>query len=79
MNTVIYPNPTSKLLYIESEEDIEEISIYDLMGKEINRQTPEKSSLNYQLNLSELLIPKGIYFIKIHSNNASSTQKIILE
>lgn len=79
LNTVIYPNPTSKLLYIESEENIEEISIYDLMGKEINRQTPEKASLNYQLNLSELLIPKGIYFIKTRSNNASSTQKIILE
>ncbi len=79
LNAKVYPNPVQKIISIESKESIEEINVYDVMGKEITQQIPEKESLNYQLDLSELLLPKGIYVIKIHGKNTSSTQKIILE
>jgi len=50
-----------------------------MMGKEILNKIPEKQTQNFQLVLSEILIPKGIYFIKIQSMEGFITQKLIIE
>lgn len=77
--TKIFPNPAKKLLNIESKNNITNIQIFDLMGKEIFNKIPEKQTQNLQINLSEILIPKGIYFIKVQSLEGLVTQKIIIE
>lgn len=77
--TKIFPNPAKNLLNIESNNNITSIQFFDLMGKEILSKIPEKQTQNLQINLSEILIPKGIYFIKVQSLEGFITQKLIIE
>lgn len=77
--TKIFPNPAKNLLNIESKNDISSVQIFDLMGKEIFNKTIEKQTQNLQINLSEILIPKGIYFIKVQSLGGFITQKLVIE
>ena len=77
--TKIFPNPAKNLLNIESKNDITSIHIFDFTGKEILNKISEKQTQNLQIDLSEILIPKGIYFIKVQSLEGLVTQKIIIE
>jgi hypothetical protein len=77
--TKIFPNPAKNLLNIESTNNISSIHIFDLMGKEILNKIPEKQTQNLQIDLSEILIPKGIYFIKVQSLEGLVAQKIVIE
>jgi hypothetical protein len=77
--TKIFPNPAKNLLNIESENNITCIQIFDMMGKEILNKISEKQTQNLQLDLIEIRIPKGIYFIKVQSLEGYVTQKLIIE
>ncbi|MES2381522.1 MAG: T9SS type A sorting domain-containing protein [Bacteroidota bacterium] len=77
--TKIYPNPASKQVTIESKQNIETITLFDVTGKEMGHKTPERETQTYELNLTDLAIPKGIYFIKVVSHDGSVTKKIIIE
>jgi hypothetical protein len=77
--TKIIPNPAKNLLNIESKNNITSVQIFDMMGKEILNKISEKLTQNIQINLSEIQIPKGIYFIKLQSNVGFVTQKLIIE
>ncbi len=77
--TKIYPNPASGQLTIESKQTIENIVVFDITGKEMTNKTPERETQTYELNLTDLAIPKGIYFIKVISHDGSVTKKIIIE
>lgn len=70
-NINIYPNPTSGIINIE-ETINSEILITDITGKIIfNGINITKIDLSNQ--------PKGLYLLKISSNNKTRTQKIILQ
>lgn len=77
--TKIFPNPAKNLLNIESKNNITSIQVFDMMGKEILNKLPDKQTQNLQINLSEIQVPKGIYFIKIQSLEGFITQKLIIE
>ena len=77
--TKIFPNPAKNLLNIKSENNITCVQIFDIMGKEILNKIPEIQTQNIQLDLTEIQIPKGIYFIKLQSLEGFITQKIIIE
>ena len=68
----IYPNPTSDNVTIESENDIVEISIFDINGRKIN---------NINFNTNKIFLEElntGIYLAKIKDNNGNiSIEKII--
>jgi len=68
----IYPNPTSGIINISSENKLNNIKLYNPLGKLIQTFT-----VNYnQLELSYL--PKGIYLLKITDNTKNvQYQKII--
>lgn len=77
--TKIYPNPAKNILNIESKKSITSIHIFDITGKEILNKIPEKQTQNLQLNLTEILIPQGFYFIKVQSLEGMVTKKIVIE
>ena len=61
----IYPNPVSDRIYIETEVEVEEITIYDIYGKklfEIDNSQLTKNRL--QLDIEHL--NSGTYFIKVN-------------
>jgi len=70
----VYPNPTNGELTIENGQlKIENIDIYDIMGKKIivNSQL----SIINSINIAHL--PSGIYFIKISTEAGTVTKKVI--
>ena len=69
----IYPNPTKNIVHFKNISEIEEIKIFDYLGKEVLKQTIINNEINVE-NLS-----KGIYLIEIHSENEKIYKKFIKE
>lgn len=69
----IYPNPVKNLFSITGNETINQIEIFDLLGKRvfIKKETQENINISF--------LPKGIYILKITGNKGVSSFKIIKE
>ncbi|MCB0514649.1 MAG: T9SS type A sorting domain-containing protein [Chitinophagales bacterium] len=66
----LYPNPINDVLYINTPENITQVSLYNLQGKEIlSTQTK-----NNQLDVSAM--PNGLYLIQIQTRSGLFTQKV---
>ncbi len=75
-NTIkVYPNPVSNKLYLESKNQLESISIYDVNGRYVKNIQLIGNKLNSEINTSTLSI--GIYFVKIKTEVGVQTTKII--
>jgi len=73
-NFLIYPNPVSDFLNIETgNAEIFSLEIYSFNGQLIFRKNKEGSSM--QIDLSSF--QKGIYFITVRSRDYVGTEKII--
>ena len=71
----IYPNPTDGLLYINSSSTINRVIVADMTGKII--MDVNGGSDKVELDLSSN--PKGIYVLKVISEDDSTVEKIVLE
>ena len=77
----VFPNPTKdfinfKLVNANSSENVN-LDLYDLRGKKIFSQTNIFSSNSFVLDVSNL--SKGIYSLKLTTDNFSSFKKIVVE
>ncbi len=68
-----YPNPVNNHLNISTEENIDNISVYDISGKKIYEFEPEQNNLTVDFSHWK----KGIYFVKLEVNNVLSAFKIV--
>lgn len=74
-NINIFPNPAHSSVSISSDLLIEDIDIYDAMGKLITtRKRIDTHSMKH--NVSDLA--PGVYIIKIHTEKGVSTRKLIV-
>lgn len=71
----MYPNPVHDQLIINTMEPINELRIFDMAGKMIYSAMDLGNDI--ELNTSEF--QKGVYFVKIRSNDEEITKKIIIE
>lgn len=70
----IYPNPFQNIVTISSSSNIESITIYDFIGKQIHSQ----NSLSNSIQIDLINYNSGIYFFKIKSENGViQTKKVI--
>lgn len=69
----IYPNPVNDKLFIEANETISNVEIYNLTGVKILSQ--ECNSDKVEIEVSEL--QSGIYFIKMINGNSTETRSFI--
>jgi len=69
---VIYPNPAKDVIYFKNYEQIGEITIWDLTGKQI--KSINKASIS-EIDISNLAA--GIYVLKIKEGENYSIRKII--
>ncbi len=69
---VIYPNPTFESFQIKGEK-FDNLTIYNATGKLIKSVNENVSSV------SVADFPKGLYFVKIHSNGIAKVKKLIVE
>ncbi len=68
----VFPNPASETLYISSSINIEEVKMFDVLGKEV-------LSTNETSRLKVNQLQSGLYFLKLFANNESVTKKIVIE
>ena len=71
VNTRIYPNPTTDYVMIESEE-VDYVEVLDICGRELFA-TEIRGTL--AINMKEY--EAGVYFLRLHSNGATSVQKVV--
>ncbi len=67
----VYPNPTKGIVYILG-KNITKVEFFDITGKQI----PVDVKNNYY-DLSNA--HKGVYFVKIYSNNAVNVKQLVIE
>ena len=68
-----YPNPTTDILHISAQENIDQICIYNMLGQEVKNSNPVAT--NFTIDVSNL--PAGTYFLKAQIGNHIGTFKII--
>ena len=71
-NVSIYPNPTSKYININTTKNIQNIEIYDLLGKRVLASSKTK-----QIKVDQF--GAGVYLMKIYSEERQITRRIVIE
>lgn len=70
-NFKIFPNPVKEILNIQTDKNVENITILDVNGRKISEQKSDSKMVNVKS------FPKGTYFILITSDNKKSVLKFI--
>lgn len=68
---VVYPNPTSDIIKIDSENKIKSVEVYDASGKLVLSTTSDFPEINIQ-HLQE-----GNYVVNVKTTTATLSKKII--
>ena len=71
----IYPNPVQSELYIATELQIEEITIYDIYGRQAMRQQVNGSTSQQVVNVADL--NSGVYFVKVSTDNGEIVKRFV--
>ncbi len=74
-NLELYPNPATDVLYIKSVNQIQSISVLDLLGNTYTKYSALGNDVLHQLNVSQL--SAGVYFIKIENGNSSLVKRFV--
>ncbi len=78
----LYPNPTSNTLYIQSDSKTDEslnIYLYNLRGQKVGSYNNMKiKNGNLQLDLTEIKLANGLYFVKIYNNKRNELRKLLI-
>ena len=69
----VYPNPAKNQIFVETEMNIEEISVYDTFGRLMTTVNGQQKTVD----VSEL--NNGVYFVRIKSNNEVITRQFVKE
>ncbi len=75
----IYPNPVENELFIETEMNVEEISIYDVYGRLCRTDASNASTSNAMdtFNVSVRGLNSGIYFINIKTDKGNVVKRFV--
>lgn len=76
-NVLIFPNPTNDLVTIQGFNNISDITVYDLQGKQLNINNIV-TSFN-KLKFSVKNFNSGVYIIKIKNDLGITTMKLIVK
>jgi hypothetical protein len=72
---LVFPNPTNSIVNINNKSNIKSVALYDTLGRLL--VTQELNQSNFRLDISNQ--NKGVYFLKIVTENGSSIEKIVKE
>ncbi|MCK7590832.1 T9SS type A sorting domain-containing protein [Subsaxibacter sp. CAU 1640] len=68
-----YPNPVKNEMTVKSQSNIQNISVFNMLGQEVLRTTP--NTLETVINMNQL--QTGAYFVKVSINDLIETIRII--
>lgn len=69
----IYPNPAQDELYIDSDQMLAGVAIYDLTGRNLMNNTRILNRSTYTIDISSLA--QGTYLVKLTNNNGDTSVK----
>jgi Leucine-rich repeat (LRR) protein len=69
----VYPNPTSSILNITSENTIESIELYDIQGRILEKSFQNSNAVILDISNRQ----SGVYFLKITSDKGSKVEKVV--
>ncbi len=72
----IYPNPAMDILFIKSDTEIKNITLYSIDGKDISHW---KNNYSKNMSLKISHFSNGIYYIKVETVKHSIIKKLIIE
>lgn len=70
----VYPNPVNDRLYIVTEDEVENVVVYDIYGRLQVTETPRHQG-NLTIDLENF--KSGIYFVKINTEKGNIVKRII--
>jgi len=70
----LYPNPTSDILYLKSDERVSTIRISDLSGKQLQILYPDRDG---EIPVPVVNLSPGTYILRMETDNAVKTAKFI--
>ncbi len=71
----VFPNPVSNCLYVESEQTIDAVRLFNITGQLVKKQMCYSSKA--QVIVSE--IPAGTYLLQITGSNFNRVSKVVIE
>ena len=74
-NILLYPNPAKERLYINTSIPIKQMTICNLLGQEIQKYNNLETTSS--INISGL--NEGVYFVKIYTEKAVLSKKIVVK
>ncbi len=74
LNVKLYPNPASDMIYIESMEEITQVTVYNAIGRVVLDQSFRNSN-KIQVNLGSLI--PGMYMIRVDGLERSTMTKLL--
>ena len=72
----VYPNPTTDVLNIKSTQDIDNVTVFNLLGQSVASFSKNEIT-NSSVNLSDL--SEGLYLVKITSGDKTQTLRVTKE
>ncbi|MRT17088.1 T9SS type A sorting domain-containing protein [Vitellibacter sp. q18] len=69
----VYPNPVKDMLNIKSTAAVDNVTVYDLLGKVVLQENPGK--ISPAINMSNLA--SGSYLVQVKIGNSSKTVKVL--
>lgn len=72
----VYPNPTSNVLNIKASQDIDNVTVFNLLGQNVASFTKNEIT-NSSIDMSEL--SKGLYLVKISSGDKTQMLRVTKE
>ncbi len=71
----IYPNPVENELFLATEVRVEEISIYDIYGRQTKVYGLQSTDLVHSIDVAEL--EAGVYFVNIKTENGNIVKRFV--
>jgi hypothetical protein len=77
---LVYPNPAKDYLYIAAQQDMHNVFLLltDASGRKIFSKEQSVQYHGDKITMPLQGLPKGVYFLKMNSNELSKTEKIIV-
>jgi uncharacterized protein (DUF1501 family) len=73
---LVYPNPTSEIVMIQSTNAINSVSIYAMDGRNMNTYRNPLTTNDYSIDVQNFAV--GIYTLKVNTDKGSFSKKIII-
>ena len=71
----LHPNPASNYIMVEAVEPVKEVKLLDVSGRVVTRV--ESNSKQVLVNIQSL--PKGIFFVKVKTENSTTLKKLVIK